>query len=240
MEKKNNMVILLLLVIIAILVVLCVLFATGIISFSSNNKSKIIENNTEDTNENKNTGSTTIISSTNGKLDKNGIIIISLLTNETVRSVFDNPQVTHCKSNNTRYTEEELGLNYVFGGFYKSIEYNTYADYINNIKQYFTDEYYKNNFENKYAATSKSFTSNDGTILYYYYEKDGALYCASTNKGGDIGRDEMKELNYNITNVNNEEIEASIEIVWNYDEEKANIKVINDNGDWKISSYEVQ
>lgn len=240
MKKKNNVIIWLLLIIIAVLTVLCVLFATDIISFSSNNDSESIENNQKDTNEDKDAESTAVTSSINGKLDKNGIIIISLLTNETVRSIFDNPQVTHCKSNGTKYTEEELGLNYVFGGFYKSIEYNTYTDYINNIKQYFTEEYYKKNFEDKYAATSKSFTSNDGTILYYYYEKDGALYCASTNKGGDIGRDDMKELNYNIINVNNEEIEASIEIVWNYDKEKANIKVINDNGDWKISSYEVQ
>lgn len=240
MEKKNNMVIWLLLVIIAILVVLCVLFATNKITInSSNNSNKNTLNDTNNNNDNTNV---------NNKLNNSEAeaVVKNLFTNETVRWVYDNSQVTNCKRDDSKtYTEKELGLDYTWGGYYKATDFSTYKDYLNNIKQYFTDEYYKKEIEDT-GKIKQKIEQPDGTILYYYYEKDGALYCANTNKGGNGVKASIKEAEYNITNITSDEIDASVDASWygfNYSEgaqEKINIKIVKENDSWKISSYEVQ
>lgn len=242
MEKKNNMVIWLLLVIIAILVVLCVLFATNKITInSSNNNNKNILNDTKNNNTSEN-------DNVDSKLNNNEAeaIVKSLFTEETVRAVFDNPQIPNCKTETKLYSEKELGLNYDGNGFYKATNFNSYEEYINNIKSYFTNEYFTKNIENKKTIASKTTTLSNGTVMYNFYEKDGALYCTNTGKGTDTSKANFKEINYNITNINNNEIDASIDASWygyNYSEgaqEKINIKIVKENDNWKISSYEVQ
>lgn len=237
MEKKNNILIWILLIIIAILVVLCVLFATNKITFnSSNNDTKNTLNDTKDNNS----------TNADNKLNNNEAeaIVKSLFTSTTVRNVIDNPQLPNCKTGTKVYSEKELGLSYEGNGFYKAENFNTYEEYINDIKSYFTDEYFTNNIENKNTIATKTKTIN-GEVWYNFYEKDGALYCINTGKGSDAAKGNFKEINYNITNISSNEIKAIINASW-YDisnndgaEEKINITIIKENDIWKIKSYEV-
>lgn len=240
MEKKNNnaVVIILVGIIIVIVLLLCVLFVTGIISFNNIDNNQQLDNDVVE-----NSNNTYIL--TNGEAEA---VSKNIFINEVVRSVIDNPQLQYCKHEDTLISESDLGLDYQWNGYYKAIDFNSYEDYINYLKTYFTDEYFSNNIENKKTVATKSRELPDGTVMYNFYEKDGSLYCANVGKGGDIDKGTLYKIECNIVSISDSEIESTIDASWyqagnTFSEgasEKVNMKIVKENNVWKISSYEVE
>lgn len=246
MEKKNNNVVVIILVgiIIIIVLLLCVLFVTGIISFNNIDNNQNINNDQQlDNNVVESSNNTYILTNSEAEAVSKNIFI-----NEVVRSVIDNPQLQYCKHEDTLISASDLGLDYQWIGFYKATDFNSYEEYINYLKTYFTDEYFSNNVENKKTVATKSVELPDGTVHYNFYEKDGALYCANDGKGSNMDKGILYKVECNIVSISYSEIESTIDASW-YDgnfsfskgaSEKINMKIVKENNVWKISSYEVK
>ena len=233
MEKQNNNkgVITLLIVIIIILTVLCVLFATKIISFEANKNVNNQENNNDEL-----IKEMTEIEATNA--------IKNTFINDTVQYLVDYISIPYCKRETTYISEKELGLDYQGNGFSKCTDFNSYEELTNHFKQYVTEDYFnslllKNNF------LKQKVTLTDGTIMYNYYEKDGILYAANTGKGTNVYKYNFlnDETVYEIESFDNNEITATITAKWKdingtIHSELEKMTIINDNGNWKVSSYE--
>ena len=81
--------------------------------------------------------------------------------------------------------------------------------------------------------------------MYNYYEKDGNLYAASTGKGSNVNKYKFldNETVYKIDSFDNNQITATITAKWenvsgNKYSELEKMTITNDNGNWKVSSYE--
>lgn len=241
-EKSNGTFSIILALIIIILLIICYLFASNTISIEEGKlitKKDTLTGSKEPTQEKEETTKTL----SNKEATK---IISNLFETKEVRNILDNGNKQYCQSSNNKvYSEKELGLNYVYNGLgYMECD-NTYEDVINHIKTYFTDEYFKNNLENKKIIATKSYKDEDGIEKYHYYEKDDKLYIAVTGKGGDLGKAAHKSPTYSIITTTNNKIEAIVNVVWltvdNLESDIENIKMSAEKvGDtWKISEYNI-
>ena len=239
MEKKNNgLVIILMGIIIVILIALCILFATNTITFNHKEIKNEIENQ-KNTNELNNEES--ILSEEQAKT-----VLKNIVENSTVRHIYDNPGLTYCNnSEEKQYSEEELGLNYNWSYFQKCNDYNSYDELVKYFKNYFTEEYYKNNLENKYSVTTKSKIVG-GIETYFYLEKDGNLYVAYTLKGTNMSKNKISNTNYVITLIEKNKIDGMVMINWlDVDDEASeteniDVELIKENGNWKINKYDLK
>ena len=225
MEKNKNGIIALLVIIIVILLSLVILFATGTISF----KEATNTNNSEE------------INNTTEKLTEEEAItaVKNIFTNEAVQYLLGSRATTYGQKDTTLVTEKELGLSYQWNGYYKCTNFNSYEELTNHFKTYVTADYFNSlNF-------NQTITLNDGTVMYMYYEKDGALYAANTGKGGNINKWKLlDETTYKIDSYDENTITATINAVWedysgqNKNKELEKVTLINDNGNWKLNTYE--
>lgn len=239
-EKSNGIVVIIMGLIIIVLLIVCYLFASNTIAVE---EGKIVTK--KDTLTAGKEPDQSKEETTKNLSKEEAIQIVStLFENKEVRRIIDNDHLPYCAGNSGKvYSEQELGLNYVFNGLGYTECDGTYEDVINYIKTYFTDEYFKNNLENKKTIATKSFKDQDGIEKYNYYEKDGKLYIVSVGKGGDLGKVEHKTPTYNITAITENKIEAIVNVVWLYpddlesDIENVKISVEKEDGTWKISEY---
>ena len=233
-DKNNKGIIPSLIIIIIMLLIVIALLVTTVIHFKNNsanvNENNIINNNGEITN------NLTKEEATN--------IVKNIFTNSTVQYLVDFISVTYCKTDPTPVSEEELGLNHKWNGYHKCTDFNSYEELTNYFKQYVTEEYY-NNLLLKQSYLREKNTMTDGSISYNYYEKDGNLYAANTGKGSNMNKIKLleNEVVYKIDSFDNSKITATITAKWNdagdniYKEEEK-MELINDNGIWKVNSYE--
>ena len=156
----------------------------------------------------------------------------------------DHVSVTYCKTETTNISEKELGLNYEWNGYHKCTDFNSYDELTSYFKQYVTEDYF-NSLLLKESYLKQENTLANGTIMYNYYEKDGNLYAADTGKGSNVNKYKLltDEIVYKIESFSDNQITATITAKW----EDANgtmyselekMTVTNDNGNWKITSYE--
>lgn len=229
MENQNNNkgVIALLVAIIVILAVLCVLFATGTINLTNNSSS-----NNQQTNNNETIKEMTEAEATT--------TIKNVFNNSTVQYLVNHISVTYCKIETTSISEKELGLDYQWNGYHKCTDFNSYEQLTNYFKQYVTEDYF-NSLLLKETYLKQKNTLANGTEMYNYYEKDGNLYAASTGKGSNVNKYKFldNETVYKIDSFDNNQITAKWENVsGNKYSELEKMTITNDNGNWKVSSYE--
>ena len=236
-QKNSKGVIALLVVIIVILAVSCILFATGTISFNNNstNNRDLRNGDTVDTTNN-NTKELTEEEATT--------IVKNIFTNSTVQYLVDHISVTYCKTESTNVSEKELGLDYQWNGYHKCTDFNSYEQLTNYFKQYVTEDYFNSLLLKENYLKQKNTLAN-GTEMYNYYEKDGNLYAANTGKGGNMNKYKFldTETVYKIDSFNNNQITATITAKWedpngSMYSESEKMTITNDNGNWKVSSYE--
>ncbi len=233
-ENNNKGVIALLVVIIVILLALVILLATGTINF----KEKAVDTN-ENSQSNNNKTSQQLTE------EEATVTIKNIFTNDTVQYLLDHISVTYCERDMTNVSEEELGLDYQWNGYNKCTNFNSYEELTNYFKQYITDDYFnKRLLDEPYLKQAREMA--DGKKHYNYYEKDGNLYAANTGKGSNVNKYKLltDEIVYKIDSFDNNQITATITAKWEdysgsykYSEQEK-ITIINDNGNWKINSYE--
>ena len=231
-EKNNKGVIALFVVIVVILLALVVLLATGTISFKSNQ----VDNENDQTNGNETVNNLTEAEAT--------IIVKNLFTNDTVQYLIDNVSVTYCKRESTNTSEKELGLNYEWNGYNKCTDFKSYEELTNYFKQYITNDYFNQLLlEQPYLNQERKMA--DGTTHYNYYEKDGSLYAANTGKGSNVNKYKLltDEIVYKLDSFDANKIITTITAKWedvngSKYSELEKMTIVNDNGNWKISSYE--
>ena len=234
MEKKNNSGILvgILIGIVITLLVVGGLFATGTIGFKTNTNAdneKTTENNETTKKMTEEEATTTV---------KN------IFTNSTVQYLVDYIAVTYCKTEGTSISEKELGLDYQWNGYYKCTDFNSYEQLTNYFKQYVTEDYFNSLLLKENYLKQKNTLAN-GTEVYNYYEKDGNLYAVSTGKGGNLSKDNFldNETVYKIDSFDDNKITATITAKWEDPSgtkysELEKMTIINEDGNWKVSSYE--
>lgn len=232
-DKNKNGVIILLVVLVIILAVLCVLFATRTISL----KGKVI-----DTNENNQTNNN--VTPQQLTEEEATVAIKNIFTNDTVQYLVDHISVTYCERDTINVSEKELGLDYQWNGYNRCTNFNSYEELTNYFKNYVTEDYF-NSLLLKETYLNQKNTLANGTVMYNYYEKDGNLYAANTGKGSNVNKYKFltDEIIYKIDSFDNNQITATITAKWEdvngtkYSELEK-ITIINDNGNWKINSYE--
>ncbi len=234
MEKKINSGILvgLLIGIFIMLLVFIGLFATGTISF----KTTTTNDNVQTSENNQTTKTMTEEDATT--------IVKNDFTNDTVQYLVDHVTVAYCKTEATSISEKELGLDYQWNGYHKCTDFNSYEQLTNYFKQYVTEDYF-NNLLLKESYLKQKETFVDGTEMYNYYEKDGNLYAASTGKGGNMNKYKFldNETVYKIDSFDDNKIIATITAKWEDPNgtkytELEKMTIINENSNWKVSSYE--
>lgn len=167
-------------------------------------------------------------------------IVENVFTNDTIQYLIDNISVTYCDFGEN-ISEEELGLDYNWNGYYKCTDFNSYEELTNYFKQYVTESYFN------ILLNKQSYLKQQQSNGYYnYYEKDGNLYAANTGKGSNINKYKLlnDKITYEIEELSDDEIVALITAKWenasgSLYSEKGRITIANDNGNWKVRYYEI-
>lgn len=167
-------------------------------------------------------------------------IVENVFTNDTIQYLIDNISVTYCDFGEN-ISEEELGLDYNWNGYYKCTNFNSYEELTNYFKQYVTESYFN------ILLNKQSYLKQQQSNGYYnYYEKDGNLYAANTGKGSNINKYKLlnDKITYEIEELSDDKIVALITAKWenasgSLYSEKGRITIANDNGNWKVRYYEI-
>lgn len=136
-----------------------------------------------------------------------------------------NSIVSYCgESKLSERKNEETGASYNI-----SSQFNTYNDMYNHLKQYMSED----------VINSKAAFN---TAKENYIEEDGKLYCATFNKGG-IYTYGKSYIQIDLMNENKIVVSALKELIDpsnNIEYKKINLTLEKENGNFIITSYEVQ